>query len=98
MKTVMQQLILPALFSTTYNKNATTPTATAPMLTTIVLALPRNGFGVGVDVVELDPVVELLQVVLTSLKLAQARRVTFELWTLMERFPRKLPRPAWVET
>ena len=68
------------------------------MLTNIVLALPRNGFGVGDEVVELDPMVELLQVVLTSLKLAQARRVVFELWTLMERFPRKLPRPAWVET
>ena len=68
------------------------------MLTNMVLALPRNGFGVGDEVVELDPMVELLQVVLTSLKLAQARRVVFELWTLIERFPRKLPRPAWVET
>lgn len=84
--------------SLAHNKNAKTPAATAPMLTNIVLALPRNGFGVGDKVVELDPMVELLQVVLTSLKLAQARRVTFELWTLMERFPRKLPRPAWVET
>ena len=67
------------------------------MLTNIALALPRNGVGVRGDVVELEPVVELLQVVLTSSKLAQARRVVFALWTLMERFPRKLPRPAWVE-
>ena len=70
----------------------------ALMLTNIVLALPRNGFGVGDDVVELKPEVELLQVVLTSSKLAQARRVVFALWMLMERFPRKLPRPAWVDT
>ena len=70
----------------------------APILTTVVLALPRNGLGVGDDVVELEPKVELLQVLLTSSKLAQARRVVFALWMLMERLPRKLPRPALVET
>lgn len=68
------------------------------MLTNVVLALPRNGFGVVVDVVEFEPEVELLQLLLTSSKLAQARRVVFALWTLIERLPRKLPRPAWVET
>lgn len=68
----------------------------APILANVVLALPRNGDGVAVvDVVVLEL---LLQVLLTSSKLAQARRVVFELWTLMERLPRKLPRPAWVET
>ena len=84
--------------SQAYNKNATRPAATAPMLTSVVLALPRNGVGVVVVVVELEPEVELLQELLTSSKLAQARRVVFELWTLMERLPRKLPRPAVVET
>ena len=49
--------------------------ATAPMLTNVVLALPRNGFGGVVDVVELEPEVELLQVLLTSSKLAQASRL-----------------------
>ena len=68
------------------------------MLTSVVLALPRNGVGAVGDVVELEPEVELLQVLLTSSKLVQARRVVFELWMLMERLPRKLPRPAWVET
>ena len=81
-----------------HNKNAATAAATAPMLTNKVLALPRNGFGVGDDVVELEPEVALLQVLLTSSKLAQARRVVFALWTLMDRFPRKLPKPAWVDT
>lgn len=81
-----------------YNKNATRPAATAPMLTNVVLALPRNGVGVAVvDVVPLALEL-LLQVLLTSSKLAQARRVVFELWMLIERFPRKLPRPAWVDT
>ena len=84
--------------SSAYNKNATRPAATALMLTNVVLALPRNGFGVVVDVVEFEPEVELLQLLLTSSKLAQARRVVFALWTLIERLPRKLPRPAWVET
>ena len=84
--------------SSAYNKNATRPAATAPMLTNVVLALPRNGFGLVVDVVELEPEVELLQVLLTSSKLAHARRVVFALWMLMERLPRKLPKPAWVET
>ena len=68
----------------------------ALMLTKTVLALPRNCCGVGFDVVELDP--ELLQVLLTSSKFAQARRVVLELWMLMERLPRKLSRPALVET
>ncbi len=68
------------------------------MLTNIVLALPRKGCGVVVVVVVLEPEVELLHVVLTSSKLAQASRVVFALWTLIERLPRKLPRPAWVET
>ena len=49
------------------------------MLTVIALALPKNGFGAVVDVVELEPEVELLQVLLTSSKLAQARRVVFAL-------------------
>ncbi len=78
--------------------NAARPAATAPMLTNIVLALPRKGCGVVVVVVVLEPEVELLHVVLTSSKLAQASRVVFALWTLIERLPRKLPRPAWVET
>lgn len=69
----------------------------APILANVVLALPRNGVGVVGDVVELEPEVELLQLVLTSSKLAQARRVVFELWILMERLPRKLPRPGVVE-
>lgn len=64
------------------------------MLTNMVLALPRNGVGVVGDTVELEPEVVLLQELLTSSKLAQARRVVFELWMLMERLPRKLPRPA----
>lgn len=69
------------------------------MLTNVVVAPPRNGVGVAVvDVVALEPEVELLQLLLTSSKLAQARRVVFALWMLMERLPRKLPRPAWVET
>lgn len=45
------------------------------MLTNVVLALPRNGVGPVVDVVELEPEVELLQLLLTSSKLAQARRL-----------------------
>lgn len=49
------------------------------MLTNMVLALPRNGAGAVGDTVELEPVVELLQELLTSSKLAQARRVVFEL-------------------
>ena len=82
-----------------YNKNARKPAPTAPMLTNVVVAPPRNGVGVAVvDVVALEPEVELLQLLLTSSKLAQARRVVFALWMLMERLPRKLPRPAWVET
>lgn len=69
------------------------------MLTNVVVAPPRNGDGVAVvDVVALEPEVELLQLLLTSSKFAQARRVVFALWMLMERLPRKLPRPAWVET
>ena len=70
----------------------------APVLTNMVLALPRKGLGVVVIAVVLVPDVELLQAVLTSSKLAQASRVVLALWILIERLPRKLPRPAWVET
>ena len=51
----------------------------ALMLTNGVLALPRNGCVGVVDVVVLEPEVELLQLLLTSSKLAQARRVVFAL-------------------
>lgn len=48
----------------------------APMLTNVEVAPPRNGIGVAVvDVVALEPEVEPLQVLLTSSKLAQARRL-----------------------
>jgi len=41
---------------------------------------------------------ELLDELLLRVKLAQVRRVVLLLWMLMERLPRKLPRPAAVET
>ena len=65
--------------SAAYNKNATRPAAMALMLTNAVLALPRNGCGGVVDVVVLEPEVELLQLLLTSSKLAHASRVVFAL-------------------
>ena len=92
------QCQLKSHYNLAHNKNATRPAAMAPILATMVLALLRKGFGVVVVVVVLEPETELLQMLLTSSKLAQASRVVFALWMLIERLPRKLPRPAWVET
>ena len=67
------------------------PAATAPAPTTLVAAPPVNGFGLLVPVGEVTVV--LLPEPLVRVKLAHVRRVVLLVWMLMERLPRKEPRP-----
>ncbi len=83
-----------------YKKKATRPAATAPRLMILAAAPPVNvaAGGLGLGMVLLVDLVELLTEPLVRVKLAHVRRVVLLVWILMERLPRKLPRPAWVET
>ena len=75
-------------------KRAISPAATAPVLTNIVVPAPVNTDGEGLVGEE----VVLLAVPLEGWKLAQVSRVVLLVCMLIERLPRKLPRPNSVET
>ena len=62
-----------------------------------VAAPPVKTRALGVGLVTVVVLVELLDELLTRVKFAHVRRVVLLVWILMERFPRKLPRPASVD-
>ena len=74
-----------------HRANAAIPTRAAPALATLVAAPPVKGDGVDDPAVVV--LVELLDLPLLSVKLAQVRRVVLLVWMTMERLPKKEPTP-----